>query len=64
MIRREREEKDLSMRAVAFKAKLSYESVRLLELGRGGIKALRAVLQALDFPSTKQTAAVRTYFGL
>lgn len=60
-VRKKRLAMKLSLRALAEQAKLSYEAVRLVEAGRGGIRALSSMLVALKFNKAQRSDFITSY---
>lgn len=60
-VRKKRLALKLSLRALAEQAKLSYEAVRLVEAGRGGIRALSSMLVALKFSKAQRSEFITSY---
>lgn len=62
-LRKRRLEAKLSLRALGDKAQLSYEAVRLVEAGKGGVRALKKMLEVLKVSNEHQRDLISMYLN-
>lgn len=62
-VRERRLKAKLSLRALGDKAQLSYEAVRLVEAGKGGVRALKKMLEVLKVKADHQRDLISMYLN-